>query len=186
MFKIKAAFVAAFACIATLFVSPAGAATATVDYPFNKDSIPIYSGLGVTGTVTAAHRWEVGTGIDLVRVYSDPAAGINVRWSSARAGTTVGGWVNYNRWAWDGSSWEAADCTVFVNTNVAGYGRPSGKWLQAIVSHEVGHCLGWYDHGTYPSIMRTSLNPSRINAGLDPYTPTTDDLNRIRYGYQTN
>ena len=45
------------------------------------------------------------------------------------------------------------------------YGKPSGRWFEAIVAHEVGHCLGWWEHRTpvSNSIMRTKLNPYRIN-----------------------
>ena len=180
------AALAAIACSTLLFAQGANAATSTVDYPFATDRIPVYNRLGVYGTTTAAHRWEATGGLDLVPVYAEPASGITLRWNSARAGTTVGGWVDYTNWKWDGRQWELSDCVVNVNTKVAGYGRPYGKWLYAIVTHEVGHCLGWYDHSVYPSIMRTSLNPNKINAGYHPYTPTSNDLYKMRVAYTTN
>jgi hypothetical protein len=62
------------------------------------------------------------------------------------------------------------------------YGRPYGRWLQAIVSHEAGHCLGWWKDGIvgYPSIMRSSLSPTYINSGSHTYTPTSTDLARMQ------
>jgi predicted Zn-dependent protease len=64
------------------------------------------------------------------------------------------------------------------------YGKPSGRWLQAIVSHEVGHCLGAdlltdTHRSAYPSILRPSLKPTYINSGAHPYTPTSTDLSRM-------
>lgn len=69
----------------------------------------------------------------------------------------------------------AAAVAVAFNPSAqaADLGRPSGKWLEAIVAHEVGHCLGWWEHRvpTAKSVMRTSLNPYRINKGYDTYVP---------------
>lgn len=183
------AFVAALlGCAATLIPAPsAGAATAWVDYPFIRDSIPVHNRLGVTGTTTAAHRWEVGTGIDLVPTYSDPYQGITIQWSSARSGTKVGGWVEVTKWYGTGpnGALEIGDCTVNVNTNVGGAGRPYGKWLAAIVSHEVGHCLGHWDHASHPHVMRSFISKSETLAGR-AWTPTSTDLGRIRTAYTTN
>jgi hypothetical protein len=64
------------------------------------------------------------------------------------------------------------------------YGKPSGRWFEAIVTHEVGHCLGAdlltdTHRSPYPSILRTSLKPSYIASGAHPYTPTSTDLSRM-------
>ena len=69
-------FTTLLTCAATLLAPPgAVAATAWVDYPFFRDTVPVFNTLGVVGTTTAAHRWEVGTGIDLVPVSSEPYRG---------------------------------------------------------------------------------------------------------------
>lgn len=67
---------------------------------------------------------------------------------------------------------------VAAPASAADYGRPSGRWFEAIVSHEVGHCLGWWRHkpSTSSSIMRSRLNPYWVNAGYDTYRPTSNDL----------
>ena len=64
------------------------------------------------------------------------------------------------------------------------YGKPTGKWSEAIVTHEVGHCLGAdlltdTHRSAYPSILRPSLKPTYINSGAHPYTPTSTDLARM-------
>ncbi|MFC7490629.1 MULTISPECIES: hypothetical protein [unclassified Knoellia] len=183
------AFVAALFTVAAALLAPpsAVAATAWVDYPFYKDTIPVYNTLRVVGTTTAAHRWEVGTGIDLVPVSSEPSRGITIRWSSARAHTSVGGWVEVPTWLTSGPqrAYEIGDCIVNVNTHVRGVGRPYGTWLAAIVSHEVAHCLGHWDHATHPHIMRPFISKSETLAGR-AWTPTATDLARIRTAYTTN
>ncbi|MFW5470370.1 hypothetical protein ACOCJ4_10025 [Knoellia sp. CPCC 206435] len=183
-----AVFAALITCAMTLLAPPSAvAATAWVDYPFYKDTVPVYNRLGVTGTTTAAHRWEVGTGIDLVPVSSEPSRGITITWSSARAGTKVGGWVEVPTWSSTGTNggFEIGDCIVNVNTHVGGVGRPYGKWLAAIVTHEVGHCLGHWDHASDPHIMRPFISKSAALAGT-AWTPTSTDLARLRTAYTTN
>jgi hypothetical protein len=60
------------------------------------------------------------------------------------------------------------------------YGKPSGRWSEAIVEHEGGHCLGAWTHTASPHVMRPSLNPYRINSGLDPWLPTSTDKARLQ------
>lgn len=179
---------AVLTAVATLLpASSAPAATAWVDYPFFRDTIAVHNRLGVSGTTTAAHRWEVGTGIDLVPSTSEPYRGITIRWSSARSGTKVGGWVEVTKWYATGTNGdlEIGDCIVNVNTHVGGAGRPYGRWLAAIVSHEVGHCLGYWDHASHPEIMRSFISKTDTLAGK-AWTPTATDLARIRTAYTTN
>ena len=181
-------FAALLTCASTLLAPPSAvAATAWVDYPFFRDTVPVYNTLGVSGTTTAAHRWEVGTGIDLVPVSSAPYRGITIRWSSARAGTKVGGWVDVTKWYPTGpnGSLEIGSCIVNVNTHVGGVGRPYGTWLAAIVSHEVAHCLGHWDHAAYPHIMRPFISKNEALSGK-AWTPTATDLARLRVAYTTN
>jgi hypothetical protein len=60
------------------------------------------------------------------------------------------------------------------------YGKPSGKWFEAIITHESYHCLGGFTHTAYPHIARPSLNPRYINSGAHPYTPTSTDRARLQ------
>lgn len=69
---------------------------------------------------------------------------------------------------------------VAAPADATDYGRPSGRWFEAIVSHEVGHALGAFTHTAYPYVMRPSLSPSKINAGYHPYTPQPTDLARMQ------
>ena len=57
-------------------------------------------------------------------------------------------WVEVTNWFATGTNGglEIGDCIVNVNTPSAGVGRPYGKWLSAIVTHEVAHCLGHWHH----------------------------------------
>lgn len=61
-----------------------------------------------------------------------------------------------------------------------GLGKPTGRLLEAIVAHEMGHCLGYWGHGNYPSIMRAGFDTYRIQTGAHPYTPTTADYTAMQ------
>jgi hypothetical protein len=53
--------------------------------------------------------------------------------------------------------------------------------FEAIVAHEVGHCLGYWGHqGGTSSIMRGTLLPWKISSGAQGYTPTRADLADIQ------
>jgi hypothetical protein len=160
--------------------TPAQASTYWVTKPFSRDYVPTYNRLGTSLGITAATRWNNGTGLNVKAVGYEPAMGITLVWSSARAGQSVGGWIEYAE-----AGGEITDCTVKVNTRVGTSGKPYGKWLEAIVSHEFGHCLGHLQHADSPHIMRTHISKSGTLAGYN-YRPTSTDLSRVRLGMATN
>ena len=175
--------------LVTLGMQPAAAATYYVDHPFTKDSIPYYNATGRSNVPVAVDRWDDLGGLNLWPTTANPSSGIDVRWGSTSHpyyNKKIGGWVEAT-WVWSSGQWEIKDCTVFVNRKVYGAGQPYGRWLEAIVSHEVGHCLGWWRDGIigYPSIMRSGLSKSGTLAGI-AYRPTNDDRRKIIAGLATN
>ncbi|MCA1807233.1 MAG: hypothetical protein LC687_05220 [Actinobacteria bacterium] len=83
----------------------------------------------------------------------------------------------------------ALSISLATPSSATDYGRPSGKWFEAIVSHEVGHCLGWYNrHKPYgdPSIMRSSLHPLKLASGQQGYKPTLADIREMGYSRQNS
>lgn len=92
--------------------------TTYVQYPRVSDSVPLYNRTGRAAAFTAADRWDPGTDFNIVPASSEPTDGITIKFDSSRAGTSVGGWVTVEKWAWSGTFWQPADCTVHVNTRV--------------------------------------------------------------------
>jgi hypothetical protein len=184
-----ATLVAAGTALLLAVLSSGGAAAGTywVQYPFARDSIPIYNKTGVAAALTAAERWEVNTQLTTYGVSSEPASGITIQWNSSRAGTSTLGWAKGVTTTVGGRT-ATTDCVVNVNTNVAGQGKPYGKWLEAIVAHETGHCLGWHRHidDKYSaSIMRYAVSKSTSLAG-QRYRPSAWDLSQMHGAYIRN
>lgn len=93
-------------------------ATATVRYPFVDDRVPVYNMTGRASALTAAKRWDPSTSVTIVGVAREPAAGITIRWNPKLAGSGRAAQAVVNRWHWNGSHWQVADCTVEVSTQV--------------------------------------------------------------------
>jgi hypothetical protein len=91
--------------------------TTYVQYPFVSDYVPVYNRTGRSSAFTAADRWDPYTSLNVVSVGYNPDQGIDIKWDSSRAGTSVGGWITHT-WVWNGSFWQIGDCTVHINTDV--------------------------------------------------------------------
>jgi hypothetical protein len=72
-----------------------------------------------------------------------------------------------------------------MNPSVGTVGRPYGRWLDAMVQHEVGHCLGHFRHSEHPHIMRPFISKSGTLAGT-AWLRTGTDLSRLKAGMATN
>jgi hypothetical protein len=177
--------VAVVAALVGVMPAQAVAATYWVEYPNTRSSVPFHNAIGSGYVDTGVRAWNPAPNLSLYKVSANPTSGISVRWDYSLSGRSIGGTVRVDRWRWSGTQWMIDDCTVLVNPGIPGVGRPTGRYLQAIVTHETGHCLGWWRHSTTnryaTSIMRTYIGRTPSLAG-QRITPTSTDLARIGAG----
>jgi hypothetical protein len=168
--RFLAALVLGLAAILAV-AAPNADARRTGDLPFYTDTVNITNATGSARVVTAANRWENGTGVDLRWVGPDLYAVAVTFDVDHDHDTADGGTAVVERTSEDGRTGFVAACVAWIKPGL------TGSALDKAVSRTVGQCLGWTSKAHGRSVMNPRSSVTQ---------PTARDLDHLRRMFLLN